>query len=59
MSYYISVFYFVLLMIMGNIVLFSVFTAILLQEFDDPDEEDEEEEEENIIDVIVTDRSVS
>ena len=48
-------------MIMGNIVLFSVFTAILLQEFDDPDEEDEEEEEEEEIkiDEIVTDRSVS
>ena len=46
MAYYISVFYFVLLMIMGNIVLFSVFTAILLQEFDDPDEKDDEEEEE-------------
>ena len=46
---------------MGNIVLFSVFTAILLQEFDDPDEEDEEEEEEEEIkiDEIVTDRSVS
>ena len=51
-SYYIAIFFFLLLMIMGNIVLFSLFTAILLQNFeggdDDEDEDsDAEEEEEN------------
>ena len=47
-SYHIAVFYFLMLMIMGNIVLFSLFTAILLRNFDDEggDEEDEEEEDE-------------
>lgn len=44
-SYFTSIFFFVFLMIIGNIVLFSVFTAILLQNFDGPDDDEEEEEE--------------
>lgn len=35
MQYYIAIFYFLLLMIIGNIVLFSLFTAILLQNFEE------------------------
>ena len=42
----IATFFFLLLMIFGNIVLFSLFTAILLRNFEGGDEEDEEEEEE-------------
>lgn len=38
-NYWISVMYFLLLMIMGNIILFSLFTAILLQNFQDEPEE--------------------
>jgi len=52
-GYLIAVFYFLLLAILGNIVLFSLFTAILLNNFEGDDEEggneeedDEEEEEE-------------
>lgn len=45
-SYHIAIIFFVLLMIMGNIVLFSLFTAILLSNFEGGDEEEEEEEEE-------------
>ena len=45
-AYNIAIFYFVILMILGNIVLFSVFTAILLKNFDDDDDDDEEEDEE-------------
>ena len=41
----IATFFFLLLMIFGNIVLFSLFTAILLRNFEGGDEEDEEEEE--------------
>ena len=47
----IAIVYFIFLMIFGNIVLFSLFTAILLKNFeggdDDEEEEEEEEEEEN------------
>ena len=42
----IATFFFLLLMIFGNIVLFSLFTAILLRNFEGGDEEDEEDEEE-------------
>ena len=49
-SYHIAVMFFVLLMILGNIVLFSLFTAILLQNFEGGDE-DEDEEEEGEVDV--------
>ena len=44
-----AILFFIILMIVGNIVLFSVFTAILLQNFDDmnADEEEGEEEEED------------
>ena len=42
-SYYIAIFFFLLLMIMGNIVLFSLFTAILLQNFEGGDEDEEED----------------
>lgn len=45
-AYHISVMYFVLLMILGNIVLFSVFTAILLRNFEGGDEDEEEEDSE-------------
>jgi len=45
-KYNIATLYFVIIMILGNIVLFSVFTAILLEEFDGGDDEGEEEEEE-------------
>lgn len=38
-SHNIAIFYFVILMVFGNIVLFSLFTAILLGNFDDDDEE--------------------
>ena len=41
-SYHVAIYYFVVLMIFGNIVLFSLFTAILLQNFSG-DNEDEEE----------------
>ena len=41
----IAIFYFVLLMIFGNIVLFSLFTAILLRNFEGDDDEEEDEEE--------------
>ena len=34
-SYWVSVSYFLTLMIMGNITLFSLFTAILLKNFED------------------------
>lgn len=44
-SYYIAIFFFLLLMIFGNIVLFSLFTAVLLSNFEGGDEEEEEEEE--------------
>lgn len=47
MKYNIATLYFVILMIMGNIVLFSVFTAILLEEFDGNDDEGEEKDEED------------
>ena len=43
----IAVFFFLLLMIMGNIVLFSLFTAVLLKNFEGGDEEEEEEEDED------------
>lgn len=43
-SYYIAVFFFLILMIMGNIVLFSLFTAILLRNFEGGDEDEDEEE---------------
>ena len=46
-SYYIGVFFFLLVMIMGNIVLFSLFTAILLHNFEGGDKEEEEEEGED------------
>ena len=49
-SYYIAVLFFLILMILGNIVLFSLFTAVLLKNFeggDDDESEDEEEEEED------------
>ena len=45
-SYYIGLFFFLLLMIMGNIVLFSLFTAILLRNFEGGDEEEEDSEDE-------------
>ena len=45
-SYNIAIFFFLLVMIMGNIVLFSVFTAILLENFEEEDPERDEEEEE-------------
>ena len=45
-SYHIAILFFVLLMVMGNIVLFSLFTAILLQNFEGGDEDEEEDEEE-------------
>ena len=32
--YYVVMFYFILLMILGNIMLFSLFTAILLKNFE-------------------------
>ena len=41
----IAIFFFIFIMIVGNIVLFSVFTAILLQNFEGGDEEEQEEEE--------------
>lgn len=40
-----AIFFFIILMIVGNIVLFSVFTAILLQNFEGGDEEGEGEDE--------------
>ena len=52
-SYHIAIFYFVVLMIFGNIVLFSLFTAILLQNFEgdgevkDEDGEDVQSEDDN------------
>ena len=51
-SYHIAVMFFVILMILGNIVLFSLFTAILLQNFEGGDEDEEEEEEDaaNLVD---------
>ena len=48
-SYYIAVLFFLILMILGNIVLFSLFTAVLLKNFeggDDDESEDEDEEDE-------------
>lgn len=42
-SYYIAIFFFLLLMIFGNIVLFSLFTAVLLSAFEEKDEDEEEE----------------
>ena len=45
LSYHIAVIFFVILMILGNIMIFSLFTAILLQNFRGGDEEEEEEEE--------------
>ena len=44
-SYHISIFYFVLLMIFGNIVMFSLFTGILLEAFETNEEEVEEDDE--------------
>ena len=44
-AYVISIIYFVLLMIFGNIILFSVFTAILLANFEGGDDEDADEED--------------
>ena len=38
--------FFLLMMIFGNIVLFSLFTAILLRNFDDDNEDEEEEDKE-------------
>jgi len=46
-SYYIAVFFFLILMILGNIVLFSLFTAILLQNFEGSDEEEEDEDDDD------------
>lgn len=43
-GYLIAVFYFLLLAILGNIVLFSLFTAILLNNFEGEEEEEEEDE---------------
>ena len=42
-----AIFFFIVLMIVGNIVLFSVFTAILLQNFDQVEEEGEDEDEDD------------
>ena len=42
----IATLFFILIMIVGNIVLFSVFTAILLQNFENGDDDDEQKEEE-------------
>ena len=42
-SYNIAIFYFVVLVIIGNIMLLSLFTAILLKNFDDVDSGKEEE----------------
>ena len=44
-SYNIAVLFFLLIMIIGNIVLFSVFTAILLDNFEEDEEEPESEDE--------------
>ena len=43
----IAIVFFLFLMILGNIVLFSLFTAILLKNFEGGDDEDEAEEEED------------
>ena len=43
----IATLFFIFIMIVGNIVLFSVFTAILLQNFEGGDEEEEQGEEED------------
>ena len=48
-SEYIAIFFFLMLMIMGNIVLFSLFTAVLLKNFEGGDEEEEEEEDEAVV----------
>jgi len=54
--YYVAVFFFLLIMILGNIVLFSLFTAILLESFDgNGDEEEEDEENENELEADKTD----
>ena len=49
-SHHIAIYFFVLLMIFGNIVLFSLFTAILLQNFEgsDEDEDDDEKKAEDV-----------
>ena len=44
-SYHIAIYFFVVLMIFGNIVLFSLFTAILLQNFEGGHEEEEAEDD--------------
>ena len=44
-SHNIAIFYFLIIMIMGNIVLFSLFTAILLRNFEGSDTEEEDEDE--------------
>jgi hypothetical protein len=41
-----AIFFYLLLMIMGNVVLFSLFTAVLLRNFEGGDEDEEEEEAE-------------
>lgn len=43
-SYFIAIYFFVILMIFGNIILFSLFTAILLQNFEGGDEEEEKDD---------------
>ena len=45
-SYHIAIYFFVVLMIFGNIVLFSLFTAILLQNFEGGNEDEDENGEE-------------
>ena len=44
-SYHIAIYFFVVLMIFGNIVLFSLFTAILLQNFEGGNEDEDEDDE--------------
>merc|ERR1719271_1556151 len=42
-----AIVYFILLFIVGNLLLFNLFIAILLSNFDDDDDEDEEDEEDD------------
>ena len=48
----IATLFFLLMMIFGNIVLFSLFTAILLRNFEPDDDDDGEDEEEEVKDDV-------
>ena len=51
-AYIASILYFMLVMILGNIILFSLFTAIMLRNFEVELEDESDDEEESLADKL-------